>query len=104
MATVKSKQELRVVFGTAGDETVGVTVENFDTSASESTINSELNALLAAAMTTVTGGGTLIQALDNSGEGVDVTRIKEAYVTMQTRTWLVESNNTESDFQKTSLK
>lgn len=98
MATVKSKQELRVVFGTAGDETVGVTVENFDSSQSESTINSRMNALLAAATATVTGGGTLIQALDNSGEGVDVTRIKEAYVTMQTRTWLVEGNSTESDF------
>ncbi len=98
MAKVTSKQELRVVFGTAGDETVGVTVDNYDTSASESTTTARLDALLAAATATVTGGGTLIQATNNSGEGVDVTRIKEAYVTMQTRTWLVEGNSTESEF------
>lgn len=95
MAKVTSKQEMRIVFGTAGDSTISITVPDFDTTQDSDTTIARLNTIANVATQTVTGGGTLVQTVDTGSGAYDVTGIKEAYVTMQTRTWLIESETSE---------
>lgn len=97
MAKQTEKEELRVVFGTNSDLTTAITIADFKTSGDSDTDIAALTTLETKAKATVTGGGTLVQALNSAGDGVDITGIKEAYVTNQVRTWLVESPNKVSE-------
>lgn len=97
MAKQTEKKELRVVFGTDSDLTTAITIADFNGTADTDTTMAALTTLETKAKAVVTGGGTLVQALNSAGEGVDITGVKEAYVTNQVRTWLIESPNQVSE-------